>query len=36
MIDDVEVKSSDNSYTHVVVGNYYRTLGQFDKAIRKL
>ena len=32
MIDDVEVNHSDNSYTHVVVGNYYRTLSQFDKA----
>ena len=33
LIDNVEANHSDNSYTHVVVGNYYRTLSQFDKAI---
>ena len=33
MVDDVEANHSSNSYTHVVVGNYYRTLSQFDKAI---
>ena len=33
MIDDIEKNNSDNSYTHVVVGNYYRTMSEFDKAI---
>ena len=33
MVDDVEENHADNSYTHIVVGNYYRTLSQFDKAI---
>ncbi len=33
MVDDVEQNHNENSYTHVVVGNYYRTLSQFDKAI---
>ena len=33
MIDDIEKNNSDNSYTHVVVGNYYRTMSDFDKAI---
>ena len=33
MVDNVEENHLDNSYTHVVVGNYYRTLSQFDKAI---
>ena len=31
MVDDVE--QNHNEFTHVVVGNYYRTLSQFDKAI---
>ena len=33
LIDDVELNHSDNSYTHVVVGNYYRNQGKFDEAI---
>ena len=33
MIDDVELNHSDNAYTHVVVGNYHRTLGDFDNAL---
>ena len=33
MIDDIEKNHSDSSYTHVVVGNYYRTMSDFDKAI---
>ena len=28
MIDDVELNHSDNAYTHVVVGNYHRTLSE--------
>ena len=33
MINDVELNHSDNAYTHVVVGNYHRTLGDFDNAL---
>ncbi len=33
LIDDVELNHSDNSYTHVVVGNYYRNQGKFEEAI---
>ena len=34
LIDDVELNHSDNSYTHVVVGNYYRNQGKFEEAIK--
>ena len=33
LIDDVELNHSDNAYTHVVDGNYHRTLSDFDKAL---
>ena len=35
MVDDVEQNHNENSYTHVVVGNYYRTLSQFGKQLKE-
>ena len=33
MIEDIEKNHSDLGFTFVVVGNYYRTINEFDKAI---
>ena len=34
MIDDIEKNHSDLGFTYVVVGNYYRTINEFDEAIK--
>ena len=34
MIDDIEKNHSELGFTYVVVGNYYRTINEFDEAIK--